>query len=191
MARLAATNKRLARSNKSRNRAETKKAEHELAPSRPVSFPLRAYGPRGIGGDHLRTPQAENADGNEQTEKPLPTQVHTRRGSAVRTALTYTPLATDDDEQTFGENQQVLYTRESYKKQSMNWHDPELYFFLCALAGFATLMAINYEIVSRRRKPPVILMPLEPVSVPELPPSGQARGRAIQPALREHQRPPG
>ena len=52
----------------------------------------------------------------------------------------------------------------------MNWHDPELYFFLCALAGFAALMAINYEIVSRRRKPPVILMqamPLEPVSVPD------------------------
>ena len=38
---------------------------------------------------------------------------------------------------------------------NMNWHDPELYLFLCALACLAALLAITYELVSRRRKPPV------------------------------------
>ena len=43
-------------------------------------------------------------------------------------------------------------------KQNMSWHDPELYLFLCVLAVFTALLAITYELVSRRRKPPVILM---------------------------------
>ena len=38
----------------------------------------------------------------------------------------------------------------------MSWHDPELYLFLCVLAVFTALLAITYELVSRRRKPPVI-----------------------------------
>jgi hypothetical protein len=93
-------------------------AEHELAPSRPVSFPLRACRSRGIAGNRLRTRQrqAENADGNEQTEKPLPTQVHTRRGSAARTALTYTPLATGGEQQMFGVSQQVPHAGAVYIK---------------------------------------------------------------------------
>ena len=52
----------------------------------------------------------------------------------------------------------------------MSWHHPDLYLFLCLLAGLAALLAIAYEIFSRRRKPPVILMkamPLEPASVPD------------------------
>jgi hypothetical protein len=27
----------------------------------------------------------------------------------------------------------------------MSWHNPDLYFFLCLLTGFATLLAIIYE----------------------------------------------
>jgi hypothetical protein len=30
-------------------------------------------------------------------------------------------------------------------KLSMSWHHPELYFFLCLLAGYAALLAIIYE----------------------------------------------
>jgi hypothetical protein len=41
-------------------------------------------------------------------------------------------------------------------KQTMSWHDPELYLFLCVLAVFTALLAITYELVSRRRKPPLI-----------------------------------
>ena len=41
---------------------------------------------------------------------------------------------------------------------NMNWHHPELYLFLGLLAGLAALLAITYEIVRRRRKPPVIPM---------------------------------
>ena len=44
----------------------------------------------------------------------------------------------------------------------MSWHNPDLYFFLCLLAGIAALLAIIYEIFSRRRKPPVILMKAMP-----------------------------
>ena len=40
----------------------------------------------------------------------------------------------------------------------MSWHNPELYFFLGLLTGLAALLAITYEIVSRRRKPPAIPM---------------------------------
>ena len=92
----------------------------------------------------------------------------------------------------------------------MSWHDPELYLFLCVLAGLAALLAITYELVSRRRKPPVILtkaMPPDglnesgpwskpmtavadlalPASMPDFPPSAQTSGRAIQSALRGHQ----
>ena len=39
---------------------------------------------------------------------------------------------------------------------NMNWHQPDLYLFLCKLAGLAALLAIAYELVRRRRKPPVI-----------------------------------
>ena len=45
----------------------------------------------------------------------------------------------------------------------MSWHDPELYLFLCVLAGLAALLAITYELVIRRRKPPVILMEAKPL----------------------------
>ena len=58
----------------------------------------------------------------------------------------------------------------------MNWHHPELYFFLSLLAGIAALLAITYELVSRRRKPPVILtkaMPLKPASVPDFREAGK------------------
>ena len=37
----------------------------------------------------------------------------------------------------------------------MNWHHPDLYLFLCKLAGLAALLTIAYALVSRRRKPPV------------------------------------
>ena len=46
---------------------------------------------------------------------------------------------------------------------NMNWHDPDLYLFLCKLAGLAALLAIAYELVRRRRKPPVILMEAKPL----------------------------
>jgi hypothetical protein len=45
---------------------------------------------------------------------------------------------------------------------NMNWHHPDLYFFLSLLTGLAALLAITYEIFSRRRKPPVILMKAMP-----------------------------
>ena len=40
----------------------------------------------------------------------------------------------------------------------MNWHNPNLYFFFCLLAGLAALLAIIYECVQRfyKRKPPVV-----------------------------------
>ena len=52
----------------------------------------------------------------------------------------------------------------------MNWHHPELYFFLCLITGLAALLAITYEIFRRRRKPPAIpmkVMPPEPASMPD------------------------
>ena len=45
----------------------------------------------------------------------------------------------------------------------MNWHDPDLYLFLCKLAGLAALLAIAYELVRRRRKPEPVLP--EPAAV--------------------------
>ena len=41
----------------------------------------------------------------------------------------------------------------------MSWHHPDLYFFLCLLAGLAAVLAITYECIQkfRRRKPPVVL----------------------------------
>ena len=146
-ARLAATNKCLARTNKSRTRADATKsgdgsaaqflshrpswraplrgqrcrsftalwrrelraeAEHELAPSRAVFFPLPACRLRGVTGYYLRGHP-------EVFKKPLPTQVPTRRGSAARTAFKYTPLAAGGDEQTFGVNQQVPHARGCYQ----------------------------------------------------------------------------
>ena len=44
----------------------------------------------------------------------------------------------------------------------MSWHDPELYLFLCVLAVLAAVLAIAYELFSRRRKPAVILMKAMP-----------------------------
>ena len=57
-------------------------------------------------------------DGAEQAKKSLPTQIHTRRGSAARTTLTYTPLAVGGDKQTFGAEQQVPHVSGSYKKRT-------------------------------------------------------------------------
>jgi hypothetical protein len=37
----------------------------------------------------------------------------------------------------------------------MSWHHPDLYFFLCLLAGLAAFLAIIYECICRR-KPPVV-----------------------------------
>ena len=39
----------------------------------------------------------------------------------------------------------ALWRREYALKLSMSWHHPELYFFLCLLAGYAALLAITYE----------------------------------------------
>ena len=83
-------------------------AEHELAPSRAVFFPLPACRLRGVTGYYLRGHP-------EVFKKPLPTQVPTRRGSAARTAFKYTPLAAGGDEQTFGANQQVPHARGCYQ----------------------------------------------------------------------------
>ena len=44
----------------------------------------------------------------------------------------------------------------------MSWHDPELYLFLCVLVVLAAVLAIAYELFSRRRKPAVILMKAMP-----------------------------
>jgi hypothetical protein len=58
----------------------------------------------------------------------------------------------------------------------MNWHHPDLYLFLCLLAGFAMFLAIVYECIVRRRKPPVvepsrsIVDPPSPPKYPPLPP---------------------
>jgi hypothetical protein len=43
------------------------------------------------------------------------------------------------------------------RKLNMSWHHPDLYFFLCLLAGLAAFLAIIYECIQRfcRRKPPV------------------------------------
>src|SRR6185312_9625577 len=38
-------------------------------------------------------------------------------------------------------------------KLNMSWHSPDLYLFLSLLGGFATLLAIIYEFIQRRRKP--------------------------------------
>jgi hypothetical protein len=40
----------------------------------------------------------------------------------------------------------------------MSWHHPDLYFFLCLLAGLAAVLAIIYECIQKfcRRKPPVV-----------------------------------
>ena len=86
-------------------------AEHELAQPRPVFGPLPACRSRDVAGYYLRMhPKAETgpveedqavrrtparssvAIGTEQAEKPLPTQAHTRRSSAARTAFTHAPL---------------------------------------------------------------------------------------------------
>ena len=41
----------------------------------------------------------------------------------------------------------------------MSWHHPDLYFFLCLLAGLAAFLAIIYECIQKfcRPKPPVVL----------------------------------
>ena len=39
----------------------------------------------------------------------------------------------------------ALWRREVVLKLNMSWHHPELYFFLCLLAGYAALLAITYE----------------------------------------------
>jgi hypothetical protein len=58
----------------------------------------------------------------------------------------------------------------------MNWHHPDLYLFLCLLAGFAMFLAIVYECIVRRRKSPVvepsrsIVDPPSPPKYPPLPP---------------------
>ena len=44
---------------------------------------------------------------------------------------------------------------------NMNWHHPDLYFFLCLITGLAALLAITYGL--RKRKPPVILMKAMPL----------------------------
>jgi hypothetical protein len=48
-------------------------------------------------------------------------------------------------------------------KQNMSWYHPELYLFLCLIVGLAALLAITYELVSRRRKPPVVLKKARPL----------------------------
>ena len=86
-------------------------AEHELAQPRPVFGPLPACRSRDVAGYHLRMhPKAKTgpveedqavrrtparssvAIGTEQAEKPLPTQAHTRRSSAARTAFMHAAL---------------------------------------------------------------------------------------------------
>jgi hypothetical protein len=43
------------------------------------------------------------------------------------------------------------------RKRNMSWPHPDLYLFLCLLAGFATFLAIVYECIQKfRRKPPVV-----------------------------------
>jgi hypothetical protein len=50
-----------------------------------------------------------------------------------------------------------LETRDALKL-NVSWHNPDLYFFLCLLAGLTALLAIIYECVHRfyRRKPPLV-----------------------------------
>jgi hypothetical protein len=49
-------------------------------------------------------------------------------------------------------------------KLNMSWHRPDLYFFLCLLAGFATFLAIVYECIQKfGRKPPVVLKKAKPL----------------------------
>ena len=64
----------------------------------------------------------------------------------------------------------------------MSWHDPELYLFLCVLAVLAAVLAIAYELVSRRRKPPVIPteeMPLDGLVADPPLPSGERQGPIV------------
>jgi hypothetical protein len=43
----------------------------------------------------------------------------------------------------------------------MSWHNPDLYFFLCLLAGFGALLAIIYECIHRFRRRPKKVKPLD------------------------------
>jgi hypothetical protein len=61
---------------------------------------------------------------------------------------------------------------------NMNWHHPDLYFFLCLLAGLAAFLAIVYECQKFcRRKPPVVELrrSVELPSPPKHPPSPFSR----------------
>jgi len=58
----------------------------------------------------------------------------------------------------------------------MNWHHPDLYFFLCLLTGFATFLAIIYECIQKfGRKRPVVepSRTVDPPSPQKHPPSPQ------------------
>jgi hypothetical protein len=65
------------------------------------------------------------------------------------------------------------------RKLNMNWHHPDLYFFLFLLAGLTTFLAIIYEYIQkfRSRKPPVVEprrsneKAVDPPSPPKHPPS--------------------
>ena len=161
------------------------------------------YGPRGIAGDHLRTPEAENADGNEQTEKPLPTQVHTRRGSAARTALTYTPLATGDAEHELARSRAVFFPLRACRFRGIDGYhlrnrQPQAETAGNSDAGHAAGRARARSCTAKRSKAgnggnrrewPLVKAKSRDRRFLNagLPPSGHARGRAVQSALREHQ----
>jgi len=46
-------------------------------------------------------------------------------------------------------------------KLNMSWHDPDLYLFLCLLAGFVTFLAIVYECIQKFRRNPPVVLPLD------------------------------
>ena len=57
------------------------------------------------------------------------------------------------DEQPFWRDPTSPATARKLKKWSMSWHHPDTCIFSLVLAGLAALLAIAYELVSRRRKP--------------------------------------
>jgi hypothetical protein len=43
----------------------------------------------------------------------------------------------------------------------MSWHHPDLYLFLCLLAGLVTFLAVVYECIQKFGQKPLVVLPLD------------------------------